>query len=353
MSVTPYTKDKFALAPEGAKSYRRYQRGVKTTKGDRSRPQVYLLNEGRVTQWRTWSAGGNVYNPLDPTNRGSAHNFIMPFSGSKMQSGRNAAYEKLVEQVTGEQAAIGTALAEARESYGMIANRANGLYRAMKKLRKGNFRGFLKELSVSPKRKHRSKTRAAAHEVSGLWLEYWFGWSPSVSDIYTAAMQLSEPYPSGKFKGTAKRIVYEKPYGNTFVGVWVCKTAATFRLVNPDAYLASQMGLTNPATVIWEIIPFSFLVDWCFDVSSYINSFSDFVGIEISDAYTTEMLRGEWIVSSTSSAHRGEYKAKQVFMERRSGLVRPLPNSEILSNLGVSRTRAASAMALLTQILRV
>lgn len=354
MSSTAYTRTIVELAPEGAMYKKRYQSGRKTTGADRERPQPYVLMDGEAISWKKWKTGVTDWNPKDPTSR-SVHR-TLPFS-TEGQALRNAAYGKLKEAIVGDNAALGVFAAESRESYGMIQKRALGLYRAYKKLRKGDFRGSLRELSVSPKRKHRNLVRNAAHEASGLWLEYWFGWSPAISDIYTAVDQLSQepPYMNTKFKGAVSRPFSDiEPRWGTqdWTGRMKIRTSANARLVNPNAFLHSQLGITNPASVVWELIPFSFLADWCFDVSSFLDSATDFIGLELSEEQSSETCTGKW-TWRPASTQTGLYVARQTFMERRLGLSRPLPNLEISSNLGVSKTRAASAVSLLTQILRV
>lgn len=352
MSVTPYNQLKFRLAPEGAYYEFKQQTGVKTTKQDRRRPQVYVVQDGKVLSWKKWTQGGHDFNPKNPTSR-SLHSF-MPFSSTKAQPIRNKAYERMREYIAGDSAALGTALAETEASFGMIQKRAMGLYRAYKALRKGDFRKFLKELSVSPKRKHKNLIRNGAHEASGLWLEYWFGWSPAINDIYTAVDQLSQPAPHRfQARGRASTPVLEKSTTQEVSGKYSAQTQCWVELIDPNQFLLSQLGMTNPFTVAWEIVPFSFLADWCFDVSSFIGSYTDFAGLKLSEKATTEMLKCDWIVRPSSGNQTGQYKASQLFMERRLELIRPLPNLEILRNLGVSKTRAASAVALLTQILRV
>lgn len=243
-------------------------------------------------------------------------------------------------------------MAEYGESLGMIQKRAIGLYRAYKSLKKGDFRGCLRQLSVDPKRKHRSVVRTTAQEASGLWLEYWFGWSPTLGDIYSAADQLSQPTGTDgtSYDGRSNN---RGVYGDSYQEVqWVrrIKTGGRAKVVNPNLYLLAQLGLVNPVSVAWDLVPFSFMVNWVFDVSSFLNSYSDFIGIELSDVYTSETSRIVW-TNKEWGPLSGSYIAHQVFMARRLELVRPLPNLDILRNLGTSPTRAASAVSILAQIL--
>jgi hypothetical protein len=56
---------------------------------------------------------------------------------------------------------------------------------------------------------------------------------------------------------------------------------------NPNTALANQMGFINPAAVAWELVPFSFLVDWFLPVGDFLNSFTDLLGHSVHYPYTT------------------------------------------------------------------
>lgn len=320
------------------------------TGGDFLTPYPYVRFRGKSKAARNVSGYWTAMDAL-------AYNRQIKHTSSRWQPTINKAYSRLVNEVNGERSQIGVLFAEWRESQGMITKRALGLRNAYRSLRRGDFRKFLKELSVSPKRKHRSKVRNAANEASGLWLEYWFGWSPFIGDIYSACLQLSEPLPSGiRVQGSAKDTLFSgfdtQPNGRTdfCLNTGVFRTGARFSLVNPNLYLASQMGLINPASVVWELIPFSFLVDWVADIGSFLDSFSDFAGIRIDGPYQNSKM-----VYHSERSGRPDLDREvldQVRFERKSGLLRPLPNLGVLQNLGQSHTRAATAVSLLVQVLK-
>lgn len=324
------------------------------TGGDFSTPLPYQRRRGKgqagLNQFGVYFADGS-----------DSYGQELRFDNPAWQPAKNKAYSRLVDEVNGERSQLGTFFAEWRESFGMVANRAIGLRRAYSSLRRGDFRRFLRELSVSPKRKHRGKVRNSLNEVSGLWLEYWFGWAPSVADIYGSLQQLSEPLPSGiRYQGSAKdsRVSgFRKDEGSWGINVNEChntfrvRVGGRFSLVNPNLYLASQMGLINPAAIAWEVVPFSFMVDWVVDVSSFIESFTDFAGLEVSQTYHN--FKGNYL-KERGYIRPGTRQAflNQTRFERRVGLIRPLPNFGVLSNLGQSKTRAASAVSLLIQVLK-
>lgn len=278
----------------------------------------------------------------------------------------NSAYENFLEEFQGETSSLGVAAAEGRETFSMVANRVGGLYRSYRKLRKGDFRGFLKELSVKPKGKHRNKIRASATESSALWLEYWFGWAPTVADLYDTAAVLSSAhrYPSDRFHGSSGCMLGPKAVqigssGDTYVrrmtskGKYIVKTGATVKLVNPDTFLMNRLGLINPATVAWELVPFSFVVDWFTSFGSVISAFTDLAGVEISDAYWVWHYKGtvNGVYGRTSATEAPSiYDWNVSRTERFATLLRPVTTRPRWLNLAQSQTRAATAVSLLTQL---
>ncbi len=358
MSTTAFTYTRsisagFPTTPS-ALMFKRKVVGVKCTGLDRSKPQTYNLDEGQALSWRYSKRDGTpVGSPLDPTAKSAHEGIYMPFGGG-FPSAVNASYSQMVKKLNGEQSAIGVAAAEWRKSFGMIANRSMTLYRAYKALRKGDFRSFLNALRTTPLRRDRGRTRAAVREASSVWLEYSFGWKPSVNDIYSACAQLSEPLPSNEKvfgrSGDSVRKYYAASAAQDIGYRYRIEQGARFALVNPNLYLAAQLGLTNPALIAWELVPFSFLADWCFDVSSFLGAFSDFMGLSVKNSYRSDVTICDYRLHSTDTMS-GVYHSRQVFMKRQPGLTRPFPNMDVQANLGGSKQRAANGVALLGQIL--
>lgn len=304
--------------------------------------------------------------PLDgivrywPESLGS-RNLLTP----ETRHAQNSAYDNFLSEFQNETSSLGVAAAEGRETFSMVANRVGGLYRSYKRLRKGDFRGFLKELSVKPKGKHRNKTRAAASETSALWLEYWFGWAPTVADLYDTAAVLSsiDRYPSERYSGSSGcqlgPAVTGAGSGGTYVrrmtstGKYRVKTGATVTLSNPDAFLLNRLGLANPAAIAWELVPFSFVVDWFTSFGNVISSFTDLAGVTISDPYWVWFYEGtvDGVYGRTSATEAPSIYTWNVSRtERFNTLLRPVTTRPAWLNLAQSQTRAATAVSLLTQL---
>lgn len=113
------------------------------------------------------------------------------------------------------------------------------------------------------------------------WLEYKYGWSPLVSDLYATVQEFSRVVPtlltlkskatirdSGEFKVSQSSTDYHtaatwEASGRTRFGVvWEPSTSTLSTL--------ARLSSLNPASIAWELTPFSFVFDWFVDVGSYI-----------------------------------------------------------------------------------
>jgi hypothetical protein len=301
---------------------------------------------------------GAPFNAVDVPNMTSLNPDATAFSNllvSSFPSARNRSWESLVGNIRSNlQADLGILFAEMGKSSRMIAERALKCYRAAKALRAGRFRYFLRELGIGAKHKHKSKLRNKASEFGDLWLEYSYGWDPLFQGIYDGAVFLGAPLPYGKYRGVgAQTYSKSKIVGGiryTHNGRAIVSQRCVATVSNPMTYALSQAGLINPLSIIWEVVPFSFVADWVFDVSSYLNSFSDLAGVSVSQPQTCLFVKTtstvEWVGSFTSKQQSKAWRCL-----RSTSLSKPAPNLDIRENIGRSVKRAANAVSLLAQIL--
>jgi hypothetical protein len=290
--------------------------------------------------------------------------------GSNFPAARNKAYAKFVSRARNGPssaddtrrgpASLGETIAQGHQALGMIAQRAFQLGRAANALRKGNFRQFIRELKVKPKRKDRSKIKNAAGHAADHWLEYSFGWKPLLNDIFDAMEVLSGETTEGDISGSGRE-TYRRSNTPVPNGTWEwfdaiahVKVGGKCKIVNYNLYLLQSLGIANPAQTAWNILPFSFVADWIFDVDTFLGSFTDLLGISVSIPYTTTFAKANvhtawWynFAPVTTNTRVGFIYA----VNRAPGLPTPFPNISVLTNLGTSLTRAANAVALLGQTL--
>lgn len=273
---------------------------------------------------------------------------------------RNKAWNKFINDVRSGPASLGVAFAESSEALGMIISRCSQLYRGYRNLRHGNFRGFLRTFGIGAKRKHRNKIRNKVSEASSLWLEYSFGWSPLMQDIHDGFSALGQPVPGGpcQGKGSEDWTYNYRPHngsGERWNTRGRCRIRADVYVTNPNLYALQQMGLANPAQIVWELVPFSFVVDWVFDVGTCLGALTDLLGCTVLHPTTTysvvrSSLEVRWYWDDPPQR---EYLVQGTvsMVRRKTSLDYPLPNISFHANIGQSIKRAANAASLLGQIL--
>lgn len=298
-------------------------------------PYYYALNSG-TTRGLESSIGPRIWDPL-----------------------YNRSFTKMVGKLKGSEANLLMMLAEGHENLKMIVNGLNRLYNAANALRRGNMKKFVRTLRVKAKRRHlKLRKRQVVRQASSLWLEYHFGWSPTVNDIQDLIKHLEDPWSvASKLRAGASRGDVNESSGLLTYEFWNNRYSVHQGLdaivSNPNKALANRLGLTNLAYTAWDKIPMSFLVDWAFDVGSWLGSFNCFYGYDVRHKYYTTVVRS-----------RGQYmylphmpgnvpnRIKRTFMYRYLGNVHPTPNLNFFDNVGDLLTkRGLTAASLLGQIL--
>ncbi len=310
--------------------------------------------------WPVWGSGSFASNSYGADN---SPDFFGSYP-NELALARNQAYQRMREGLY-SQASVGTALAEYSQAMSMIVLRGGQLLRAVRSLRRGELFGALRYLELSPELQRQPKWRKI-RSFSNRWLELHFGWTPLIKDIYDACVVISNPINNVWSKGRGKASVSR--YSNflqptvlrtieKWNGEFKCTQMCTGYVSNPNLHLATQMGLTNPLSIAWELVPLSFVVDWIFSVGDYLSSLSDFAGMTITSSYHTDCSKvrtvNQWDVYNYPFT--GAYKTDLVtrdftYMVRASGLVSP-----VIAYKGISlpsSTRAATAIALLGQQLK-
>lgn len=255
----------------------------------------------------------------------------------------------------GDTSGWGENLATAKESIGTVERRALQLVRAANAIRKCNFGSAANILGVAKPRNLKQGAKAFADN----FLEYHFGWQPAIADIHSSLKTLTQTDFGGrKLVGKAhQHFTYRGEYDWTHWSAdWTItvKCGCNATITNESAYLANQLGVLNPLAVAWELVPFSFVVDWFANVGQVVGSLTGFVGVSIADAYTTsfgdanfqetinQYVDPYWVFTS--------YGMKNIIVRRVGGL--PSPKLVLKSFNGFSPIRGLTAIALLLQALR-
>lgn len=326
----------------------------------------YNLPADYRAAWR-WVHGKGVMSWYGASHLSSPYYISCPFrlvyADWPVQGVVQIARERFISRLR-DRASWSVSLAERHQALSMMADRLTQLYKFTRALRKFRFKEAADILGVRQKANLRTNSRS----FSKNFLEWHFGWSPLLNDIWTTCEILSHPVKGRKVSGTANEYFqaqagdYQQPeWYSTGDIQWVigARVAAQVRVTNPNLGLLAQMGLTNPLTVAWELVPFSFVVDWFVNVSEFIGQLDEFVGLTIEEPYHEWKVRGIYKYKLVSGDFDAWHNFLGTYTETGSvdsvlkqfERVRGIPDVVLGVRAGkvVSLSRVVTAMALLIQ----
>lgn len=227
------------------------------------------------------------------------------FLVEKYGSGRTLCYDKVWGKAK-ETAGNLVNLAQMNQAMGMLGNRTLQAAEIFRAIRTKNLRAGLLALRVrDPDGFIKKKRRTNAKQSGDLWLEFQFGWKPIADDINKSIKILEREFSTERVKGSAEfSRAIDKPYGflpgqedSYESGSVHLKVVASARVVptNPNLLLANQLGFVNPALLAWDLIPFSFIVDWFLPVSKYAASYTNDYGCSLLEPSTSWGLKSDLI----------------------------------------------------------
>lgn len=209
---------------------------------------------------------------------------------------------KLLEKVKDMKIDLSVAFGTRVQTVEFIAETATKFFGTINHLRKGDLNGARRTLfggSASMREIKKFKSDSDKHwyqTMANEWLQLQYAWSPMLSDIY-AGMDLWKTFPKRPIKVIGQSEIgktinqYDKGFhlGNINRNV-----TATHKLrvretmfcslddnaISSLTTSASQIGLTNPALLAWDVLPFSFVVDWFLPLNGYLSSLDSMLGIK-------------------------------------------------------------------------
>lgn len=193
---------------------------------------------------------------------------------------KRAAMNKAISEFSDMKANMAAAFAERQSTIDMIANRSMQAYLSLRALKRGNLRKAIRIINGG--REPRSKKAAALH------LEWAYGWAPLMGDIYTICNKEFPPKPEVMISETITRRVNLKRGNMATEGTHRSTCSFIARLDMPFVASAEKLGLINPTLIAWEIVPFSFVVDWFYPIGSYLDSLTTFAGYTVRDKCLSE-----------------------------------------------------------------
>lgn len=281
---------------------------------------------------------------------------------------------KLREAVAGSDFNMGVFLGEGHQTLKLIASSATRIRKSLQAIRRLDPYGAVKALGVDAGRTRGFESAArdlrrgnTPKSASNFWLELQYGWLPLLEDARNSAEMLGKllNFPlvqTYKVRKKKKLSMYDLAPGNyiregndwQFAGATRGQYIARLKEVD----VASLTGLTDPASVVWELVPYSFVADWFIPIGSYLAArglASSLTGTFIKTIYREERFFCRQL-KSTNKVSPTEWQIQPEWFWSKAEVTRtvstnlsvPLPNFKPLGKVA-SWKHCANAVALLVQ----
>lgn len=271
----------------------------------------------------------------------------------------NRAVVECLNKVRNQQINLALTFAERQKTVDLVTDRATKIFRAYSRARRKDFRGAAKMLGIEKS----SKTNAKS------WLELQYGWMPLLSDIYGAHKELTGRRSSKGLLFNVERTIsnsgsssatYEASNFTRFQNNRYdqkTKVSLWYTVQYPALADAGRLGLLNPLEVAWELVPFSFVVDWMLPVGNLLGAMTATAGVTFKSGTLTRSTRGTKVnnyVATSSPMSGGEAwertgsgqsSATYFRMERQVYTNAPIPLPYVKNPFSVGH--ALNALALL------
>lgn len=180
---------------------------------------------------------------------------------------------KLLGKIKGHSFNAGVSLSQTNQLVSMVSGNLGKLGRSIMALKRGDFTTAARQLGAAPK-----PSKLKSPDVSGRWLELQYGWLPALADTYEAAKafeSISAGPRAMQFSASTRDKASRNFDSSTFGGDRYTVKAEFSRTYTVEVYeelgFARQLGLLDPLSILWENIPYSFVVDWFVPIGDYLS----------------------------------------------------------------------------------
>lgn len=261
-----------------------------------------------------------------------------------------AARGALLSKLNSSDLNLGVFLGELPESLRMIANAATAVAGAYNNVRKGNFAKAAASLGVKAK-------SPLVKTLASQWLALKFGWLPLLTDIYKISqggIGSGSPGGSNLIRVTADVSSPGAPpsAGSSLVTgtlQYGVNTGCTYVISDHRLAALSRLGLLNPVSIAWELVPMSFVLDWLLPVGNYLNQFSAPIGLTFTGGYQTKYVYGSYKVKEALGSFTGTPPSASVGVAIMSRFpLANFPRPGLIIPSGLNKGKVATLAAILT-----
>lgn len=215
---------------------------------------------------------------------------------------------KLAQEIKGHSFNAAVFLATGNQTLTLAKDALSRSYKALVAIKKGRLADAARVFGQGGTAKSNHLKKMSDKDVSSAWLELQYGWLPLLSDVHEAgeawehANQTTVPYEAKARKNREKyyeNVVNTTDHGSTEHVVYKHGREMRARIFSSELS-ARSLGLTDPMSVAWELMPWSFVADWFIPIGSYLEALNNaplFDGAEILiiDRKKADLVKTEWL----------------------------------------------------------
>jgi hypothetical protein len=283
------------------------------------------------------------------------------------------ARSKVISKIQRQAVNLAQNLGEHRQVSSMFSTNVMRIANAYRALRRGDVRGYSRHIPIR-KRHEQSLLKRGPLDIRrhapSIWLETQYGWTPLLGDIYTGITnfykRVGEGYPIRAIGSSGRTLVtskFNQPSGVGFFqhDEFVRKSMFVKYIVEYEVdatYLANadDWGITNPALLAWELLPYSFVVDWFLPVGDWISQVGYSLGLHYrrgmkSGLVKTTMIRkyeAQPIALPKTQFVQGTTQAEAIRFRRITLGTFPTPGRPRFDKDGLRGKRILNALSLLS-----
>lgn len=280
--------------------------------------------------------------------------------------------EKFLKEVQNASANILLALVERREILETVMALTKEAYKKLREYKKliDRFNRLTSDLArkrflekyltgFSGRGLSKSKDKAA-----DLWLFYSYAIMPLILEIEQMVNHIKKIEPRAVHGRARKSFSTTIKVTDTYyrgerkhVGYVSSHVRGYVTIVDPYKKLLSEFGFTNLATIIWERITYSFVIDWFINIGSWLASLTALDGVIVTDYNETVTIKNGMSVSNFQSINSGGWLIQStlvnpeffMYKHKRRTVPNEPPKPQIFTDVNLNWRRLLSGVALLNQ----
>nr|UJQ85694.1 MAG: hypothetical protein 1 [Leviviridae sp.] len=222
---------------------------------------------------------------------------VMPNSIRNYDAQVNTAFQKAYEA----EADLALAIAEFKKTASHLAGTVLRLHGIVKAIKSGKFS------KLAPQAYRRWKKDGPISSVSNVFLDAWlearYAWRPLILDVQAAYQYLSKPNgltPRRTFRDFDQDEITGSISNSTTVGSYsYVLNGSLTRIRSTRAGILTEidlgmsalrdLGFLNPAGVAWELVPYSFVIDWFVNVAGFLQLANPNSGVKVLSSWVTSV----------------------------------------------------------------